>query len=184
MARIPTFRTARLVLRPFTLDDVPRVVELAGARAIADTTLAVPHPYTHSAAESWIGSHRAAFEAGAGVCFAIVEREGTLVGSVALASIDPEHLQAELGYWIGVPYWGRGYATEAARRVVRFGFERLGMNRIHAHHMERNPASGRVLAKLGMQREGLLRQRVRKWGHFEDVVQWAVLRSDPRPGAS
>jgi RimJ/RimL family protein N-acetyltransferase len=87
-------------------------------------------------------------------------------------------LQAELGFWVGKPFWRLGYASEAASAVVQFGFESLGLNRIYAFHMARNPASGKVLEKLGMQREGILRQRVRKWERFEDVVAYAVLRGD------
>jgi RimJ/RimL family protein N-acetyltransferase len=83
-----------------------------------------------------------------------------------------------MGFWIGVPSWGRGYATEVARRVVGYAFEELKLNRVYAHHMVRNPASGRVLEKVGMRREGLLRQRVRKWGVFEDVVLLAILHDD------
>ena len=100
------------------------------------------------------------------------------MGCIGLRDIDRTHLQAELGYWIGVPYWGQGFATEAARAVVGYGFEMLGLNRIYAHHMTRNPSSGRVLERIGMRREGVLRERVLKWGRFEDVVIYAVLRSD------
>ena len=82
---------------------------------------------------------------------------------------------------MAVECWGQGYATEAARAVVAFGFEELGLNRIYAHHMVRNPASGRVLAKIGMEPEGLLRQRVKKWGLFEDVVPMALLREEWAP---
>jgi [ribosomal protein S5]-alanine N-acetyltransferase len=83
-----------------------------------------------------------------------------------------------MGFWIGSDWWGQGYATEAARSVLRFAFEGLGLNRVYAHHMVRNPASGRVMKKIGMKQEGVLRQRVRKWGVFEDVVILAILRAD------
>src|SRR5262249_53345409 len=98
--------------------------------------------------------------------------------SVGLRDIDTEHCQAEMGFWVGVEFWGKAYATEASAATLRFGFEQLNLNRIHAHHMVRNPASGRVLEKIGMKREGLLRQRVRKWGVFEDVVSLAILQED------
>jgi RimJ/RimL family protein N-acetyltransferase len=101
-----------------------------------------------------------------------------LIGSVGLRDIDREHEQAELGFWIGREWWGHGYAREAAAAVIAFGFGVLGLNRICAHHMERNPAAGRVLQAAGMQREGILRQRVRKWGAYEDVVLYAILRDD------
>jgi RimJ/RimL family protein N-acetyltransferase len=97
---------------------------------------------------------------------------------VSLRSIDREHEEAELSFWIGRPFWGRGYATEAAGAAVDRAFDALGINRIVAHHMVRNPASGRVLAQLGFRQEGLLRERVKKWGIYEDVVLMALLRRD------
>jgi RimJ/RimL family protein N-acetyltransferase len=121
------------------------------------------------------GADRAALD------FAVAAKEDSqLTGTVGLREIDAEHSQAEMGFWIGVPSWGEGYATEAAWRVVRYVFEELKLNRVYAHHVVRNPASGRGLEKLGMKREGLLRQRVRKWGVFEDVVLLAILHDDWR----
>ncbi len=111
--------------------------------------------------------------------FAIVTKnDGNLVGTAGLRDIDREHGQAELGFWFAVDCWGRGYATEAAQALIQFGFETLKLNRIYAHHMLRNPASGRVLEKVGMKKEGVLRERVRKWGVFEDVAILAVLQKE------
>lgn len=176
----PLLQTRRLRLRGFERKDAERVRELAGAREIADTTISIPHPYPSGAAERWIEVLPQLFAAGVAAHFALTCADsGELVGSIGLREIDREHSQAELGFWIGVPWWGRGYATEAARAVIRFGFEELEINRIYAHHMVRNPASGQVLRKIGMTQEGLLRQRVRKWGKFEDVVLYAALRHEP-----
>jgi RimJ/RimL family protein N-acetyltransferase len=83
-----------------------------------------------------------------------------------------------MGFWVGVDSWGQGYATEAATALLHFAFEELALNRVFACHMVRNPASGRVLKKIGMRREGLLRQRVRKWDVFEDIAILAILRQD------
>jgi len=175
----PELVTDRLVLGPFHADDAPVLERLAGAREIADTTISIPHPYTRADAERFIAFQREAASRGDEVVLGIRLRAGSdLLGCVSLREIDRVHLQAELGYWIGVPHWGRGYATEAAQAVVAYGFGTLGLNRIYAHHMARNPASGRVLERVGMRREGVLRQRVRKWGKFEDVVVYAVLRDD------
>ena len=90
----------------------------------------------------------------------------------------PEHDHAELGYWIGVPYWGAGYATEGARAVMQFGFETLSLNRIFASHFSRNPASGRVLQKIGMRYEGTLRRHLKKWDEYIDLECYGVLRSE------
>ncbi|HTS52534.1 MAG TPA: GNAT family N-acetyltransferase [Burkholderiales bacterium] len=179
----PIIRTARLVLRPFAPDDAAALSELAGAFEIADTTISIPHPYPLQVAVDWISGRGREPHGGGAVSFAIDEAvSGRLAGCVELRDIDAEHAQAELGFWIGKPFWRRGYASEAGKAVVRFAFESLGLNRIYAFHMARNPASGRVLLNLGLQREGVLRQRVRKWGRFEDVVSYAVLRSDAIPG--
>ena len=179
MPATPTIRTARLLLRPFARADASAVTEFAGAFEIADTTISIPHPYSLELAIDWIAGHRRARQRGQGFRFAITQAESAqLVGCVELRNIDHEHAQAELGFWVATRFWRLGYASEAGSAVVRFGFESLGLNRIYAFHMARNPASGKVLQKLGMQREGVLRQRVKKWGRFEDVMAYAVLRSD------
>jgi [ribosomal protein S5]-alanine N-acetyltransferase len=155
------------------------LVRLAGAREIADTTVSIPHPYDLDHATAWISNQRRESVRGRATNFAVRLLPGSpLIGCAGLRDIDHEHLQAELGFWIGREWWGQGYAREAAAAVIRFGFERLGMNRICAHHMARNPAAGQVLIHAGMQREGLLRERVRKWGVYEDVVLYAILRED------
>ena len=179
----PTLHTPRLVLRPFAPEDAETVYQLASAREISDTMISVPHPLDRATAEGWMKRAADDYAARRAVWFAVTRAEdGVLVGSMALKKIEWEHRQASLSYWIGVPFWGRGYAGEAARRVVGYGFEELGLNRIYAFHMVRNPPSGRVLAKAGMRPEGVLRQRVCKWGVYEDVVIQAVLREEWQGG--
>ena len=173
----PTLRTARLVLRPLTLADAPRVQELAGAREVALNTLLIPHPYPDGAAEEWIAEREAKFEEG-NVTFAI--DDGELVGVMGL-HIKRDDDTAEIGYWIGVPYWGRGYASEAGAEVIRYGFEVQKLNKIYAAYFARNPASGRVLRKLGMKHEGTLRQQHKKWGEYVDSEFYAILREDYQP---
>jgi RimJ/RimL family protein N-acetyltransferase len=180
MSTQPTLITGRLALRPFTLADAPEVQRLAGEWAIADTTLNIPHPYEDGMAATWIGSHVPTYRAGHSVTFAITLRSsGALVGAIGLTK-NNVYRRGEIGYWIGKPFWGQGYCTEAARAVLDFGFGPWELNRIHAYHFVRNPASGRVMAKIGMQYEGLLRQHVLKWGRFEDLALYGILRSDPR----
>lgn len=175
---LPTLTTHRLILRPFALSDAPVVRQLAGAREIAMMTLSIPHPYTDELAEQWICTHQDDFDNRKALNLAIVIREGdVLCGAIGLI-LRPEHARAELVYWVGVPYWGRGYGTEAARAIVRYGFESLELNRIYAAHFMRNPASGRVMQKIGMTYEGRLRQHVRKWDAFEDLACYGMLRSD------
>lgn len=173
----PRLVTSRLVLRPFGLADAATLPQLAGAREIADTTVSIPHPYSETQARQWIARTAELTEQGTELALAVT-LQGNVIGAVGLRDINPEHSSAELGAWIAVPFWGRGYGTEAVRALVRFGFEDLQLNRICAHHMVRNPASGRMLSKAGMKPEGRLRQGVRKWGVFEDVVLLAILKED------
>lgn len=178
MRERPTLETTRLILRPFTLDDAPVVQRLAAAREIAATTANIPHPYEEGMAEAWISGHQARFEAGQLLNFAIVRRaDHTLLGAIGL-HFNQAHANAELGYWMGLPYWGEGYMTEAAGAVVRYAFEVLNLNRVFACHFVRNPASGRVMQKIGMVYEGCLRQHVLKWGQFEDMAYYGILKSE------
>ncbi|MCA9291790.1 MAG: GNAT family N-acetyltransferase [Phycisphaerales bacterium] len=171
--------TARLRLRPFAAADAPAVQTYCAEVEIARTTLAIPHPYEAGLAAAWIAGHAERRGSGAGWIFAMTTRDDeALVGAIDLR-IEAEHARAELGYVVYTPFWNRGYATEAARAIIRFGFDTLALNRIDAHHFVTNPASGRVLEKAGMSFEGVLRQRIRKWGEFIDVRQYAILRSDP-----
>jgi len=165
-------KTQRLLLRAFTLDDAPHVQRLAGVREVALNTLHIPHPYPDGAAEAWIAKQGE----GAEIVFAI-ESDGQLVGAIGLV-VDRTHERGELGYWIGVPFWGRGYATEAGRAMVRFGFGEQRLQRIFAQVFSRNPASARVLQKIGMRHEGTLRQHLKKWGESVDVECYGIIRSE------
>ncbi len=174
----PTLICERLLLRPFSLEDVHAVTALVGEKDIASTTLAIPHPYNTSMAEEWIMKHRPLYKSGEAVDYAIVIRNSDiLVGAIGL-QINLDHRKAELGYWIGKPYWGRGYATEASKKVIEFGFKELDLNRIYASHFNRNPASGSVLRKIGMDFEGRRRQDILKWGQFEDLDYYAIVKDD------
>ncbi|HEY5610095.1 MAG TPA: GNAT family N-acetyltransferase [Thermoanaerobaculia bacterium] len=168
--------TPRLLLRTFDESDLDGLTHLVGAREVASTTLEIPHPYTREMAEAWLRESREKIASGESVSYAIVA-ESQLVGSVGL-KVKADHARAELGYWIGLAYWGRGYATEAARAMLEYGFDVMGLNRIFAGYFPRNPASGRVLEKIGMKRDGVLRQHVMRWGVFEDVILYSMLRSE------
>lgn len=180
MPEFPQLQSERLVLRAFTPDDALEVERLAGEREVAAGTLTMPHPYPEGAAAMWIATHAGTVEGGDGLTLA-VERlaDGALLGAMSLR-IEREYERAELGYWIGRPYWGSGYATEAAAALVAYAFEQLELNRVYAYHFSTNPASGRVLQKIGMRHEGVRRQHHRKWGEFVDNDAYAILRSEWR----
>ena len=178
MNPLPCITTDRLVLRPFDVSDGPQVRRLAGDRRIADTTVNIPHPYGEGMAEAWIATHQIEFKAGRQVNLAVtLGTDGTLIGAVGLV-IEPDDHRGDLGYWIGVPHWGRGFCTEACRSVLRYAFSDLLLNRVTAYHFSRNPASGRVMQKLGMRHEGCLRRHIRKWDKYEDAAVYGILAGE------
>jgi RimJ/RimL family protein N-acetyltransferase len=176
MTPFPRLATERLLLRAFVPADASTVERLAGAWQVAETTLTIPHPYPPGAAAAWIETHATGWDSGKRLTLAIcvAEPPQELVGAIGL-TLAGEHAHAELGYWIAAAMWGRGYATEAARAVVAFGFATLGLHRIHARHFVRNAASGRVMQKIGMRLEGVHRDAYRRWGRFEDAAVYAIL---------
>jgi|WetSurMetagenome_2_1015567.scaffolds.fasta_scaffold179129_2 [ribosomal protein S5]-alanine N-acetyltransferase len=176
---LPVLETERLVLRPYMLADASSVQRMCGDPAIAATTLAIPHPYPDGAAEKWISTHAENFRQGIEVTLAItLKPDGQVVGSIAL-SVNKDHRRGELGYMVAQEHWNRGYCTEAARALMSYGFNDHGLNRIQAMHFPRNPASGRVMEKLGMTREGRLRQYVCNRGTCEDIVLYSIVRGEP-----
>ena len=171
-------QTERLTLRLHAPSDIPALMPLIGTREVAATTLRIPHPYTESDAQDFIAATQDDLSSGSGLRLGIVVSDGdTLCGGVGLR-IEPDHRRAELGYWIGVPYWGKGYATEAARAMVKYGFETLGLHRIFASHFANNSASARVLRKIGMRHEGSQRGHILKWGEFLDIEMYGMVASD------
>lgn len=169
--------TDRLLLRPYKRTDACRVQALAGEREVAETTLAIPHPYSIEAAESWIENHAKLIENGEAYPFAMVLRDDNLLIGTMTIRTDYQHNKGELAYWVGKDYWGQGYATEAAKRITQFGFDELTLNRVFAQAMSRNKGSTKVMEKVGMSYEGTLKQELFHWGKYEDVDVYGLLRS-------
>jgi ribosomal-protein-alanine N-acetyltransferase len=178
LKEIPEITTQRLLLRPLELADAPDIQNLAADRDVASTTESIPHPYLKGMAESWVESSRRKFQRGELVNFAItLISDGAFIGAIGLR-IDAENNEAEVGYWLGKPYWGQGYATEAAAPVIQYAFWELGLDRVRAFHFTQNPASGRVLEKVGMAYKGRLNQAQEKWGELVDLEEYEILKSD------
>jgi RimJ/RimL family protein N-acetyltransferase len=174
MTAPPTLETARLRLRPYTETDIAEMLPLIGTREVAATTLRIAHPYTEKDATGFLALTRDPDK----LWLAITLRtDGSQIGGVGLR-LDEQHQHAELGYWLGVPYWGKGYATEAAQEMMRYGFEELHLHRIFASHFKHNPTSGRILMKLGMRHEGCQREHLRKWNQFVDSELYGILRQE------
>ncbi len=174
----PTLTTPRLIIRPFRPEDAPDIKRLLDDPIIAATTARIPHPYELENANQFIAEITVEFDSGRGITCAITIRStGELIGVVSLR-IESYWERAELGYWIGVSHWSNGFATEAAAAMVEYGFRNLGLNRLYAWFFPDNPASGRVLEKIGMQREGLARQHLKKSDGFKDAVLMGLLRQE------
>lgn len=169
--------TERLFIEPFVLDDMHRVAELANNKEIA-SILGLPYPYESKIAEDWIQGHHYRITERTEFPLRIVLQESNeIIGTVTLR-VDKANNRGELGYWMGRDFWGHGYATEAARRMVDFGFMELGLNRLWASAITRNKSSIRVLEKAGLRQEGILKQNRLLAGAYEDVAVFGLVKSD------
>jgi RimJ/RimL family protein N-acetyltransferase len=172
-------QTARLILRPPQPEDAKVIAALANDIRIAQNTLRLPHPYTVADAETFIAStDRGEGEA----AFVVTLRSGVLIGAAGIAKLDGK--APELGYWIGTQYWGRGYATEAARAVIDHAFGALGCEELQSGARISNPASRRVLEKCGFQWCGVGLYRIRAIASSAPIDRfrldrgiWSSLRS-------
>jgi RimJ/RimL family protein N-acetyltransferase len=151
---VPVLKTERLVLRAPRRADANAIACLANDRRIAVNTARIPHPYSVDDAEQFI----AAINRRNGETAFLVTRDGAPIG---VCGIDPQDNGAELGYWLGVSFWGQGYATEAARAVIDHAFGTLELEALQAGARVSNPASRRVLEKCGFQWTGVQLTRVR-----------------------
>ena len=162
--------TERLRLRAPRLSDAARIALLAGDYDVASMTGTIPHPYREEMAADWIKSLEAGEE---GVAFA-VEHAGALIGCVGYRALDETH--AEMGYWIGKPYWGFGYATEAARALILYIFAQEGFDYLTIGHFRENPASARVIAKLGFESAGEVMRDCAATGEETRCVTYRLTR--------
>ena len=142
--------TERLLLRYPRAADISKFVPLVGDFDVSKNLSRVPYPYTEDDGCAFIVNITKAIAAGTDHAFAILLKPDTYIGT---CGVHPER-GWELGYWIGKPYWGKGYATEAGRRVVKFAFEELKAEVLEASWFHDNPKSGRVLEKLGFRPNG------------------------------
>ena len=143
-----TLLSDKLILRALRTSDAPAIQVLAGDERIADTTANIPHPYPEGAAQHWLREVTEKMAQGEQAAFAITSvGDDELLGSISL--MDIRDGEAELGYWVGVPYWGRGIASAAVQRLVRHAFQDLRLRRLRARVLARNLASATVLLRQG-----------------------------------
>jgi RimJ/RimL family protein N-acetyltransferase len=154
-ASIPVLETKRLALRAPRLEDAKTVARLANDRRIAENTARIPHPYKMADAAGFVGG---ANQAGGEAVFLITLRDKTVIGACGVTA---QEQTPELGYWLGVSHWGKGYATEALHAVIDYAFTDLAHEALQAGTRVTNPASRRVLEKCGFQWTGVGLYRIR-----------------------
>jgi ribosomal-protein-alanine N-acetyltransferase len=155
MEVFPALNTNRLTLRKISIEDVPSLVKYANNKKIADKVLNIPYPYQEPDAVFRISYVHQGFKNKTRYVFAIILKESEeLIGEISL-HLDNSRKIAQLAYWIGEPFWGKGMATEAAKTILKFGLENLSLHMIFAEcHIENN-ASEKVLLKNGMKKIGI-----------------------------
>lgn len=178
MDYVPVIRTNRLILRPMTEENTADFMELAGEEIIARRTVDIQHPMTEAFAESMISQSMEGYLTEEWMMLGIELREdGRMIGGIQLVK---RHFRynAELGFWIGLPYWNNGYATEAAEAIVAYGFQRLYLLRIHATCFPDNLGSIRVLEKTNFKWEAYLKEYILHDAELHDQVSYRILRSE------
>lgn len=154
----------RLILRPPEWSDVPAMLPLIGEWDVAKNLGTVPHPYAESDAREFFDRLESRRNEGKDFTFAVTAKaNGAYLGACGVHPRDAG--ETELGYWLGQPYWGKGFATEAARAVARFAFAELALDSLVAGWFFDNPASGRVLEKLGFAPSGEEQRDCKSRGH-------------------
>jgi RimJ/RimL family protein N-acetyltransferase len=178
--RIETLDTRKLRLRPLRPGDEVQLTELLQDFEIHRWTASIPYPYTIEDGRKYIELRARADATGESFGWAVTDRTaGTLMGMMGLHDVIADRGRAELGYWLGEAFRGRGYTTEAARRVISWAFETAGFERIQATFLPGNESSAAVMRNVGMQMEGLLRSYGFKNGEHQDLYLQAILRTDP-----
>ncbi|MDR2234597.1 MAG: GNAT family N-acetyltransferase [Chryseobacterium sp.] len=170
----PVIETERLILSRLKEEDLDAVTEYLQDRIYSDLTSNIPFPYARKDAEFWLKMSDDAFNGNTGYTFAIRNKQGQIMGAIGLHDRDDD--KAELGYWMGKPFWNKGYVTEAAKALIEFGFRELQVHKIYATYFLHNPASGRIMEKIGMEEEALLKQHIRKDDAYLDVMMYSVFR--------
>jgi RimJ/RimL family protein N-acetyltransferase len=168
---IPVLETERLALRAPRLEDAKAVAQLANDRRIAENTARIPHPYSLVDAEKFIASVN---ELDGEIAF-LITRENVVLGAVGIAL--PEREPPEIGYWLGVKFWGHGYATEAVHAVIDHAFADLECEAVAAGARVTNPASRRVLEKCGFQWTGVGLTRIRALASSAPVDRFRLERA-------
>lgn len=158
--------------------DIPNMVQYANNSKVSRMTLTMPYPYREKDAISWINMANEGFEDQNHFVFAIcLLPDGDFIGGIGLR-VNKRFNNAELGFWVGEPFWNKGYVTEAAGEILEFGFEQAGLHKIYAAHLIENPASGKVMIKNGMIKEAELVDHIRKGDQYLSLIQYRITKKE------
>ena len=184
MSKSVTILTERLSLGVILASDIPSIIKYAGAAEVGEHMLNLPHPYYEKDAIFWLNLAHQGWQDKSNYIFGIrLQETQELIGGIGL-QITSSYDRGELGYWIGVPFWGQGYMSEAVAAVLKFGFETAGLHKIFAIHDIANPASGKVMSKNGMVKEGELKDHIKVKGAYKNIAQYGLTITDYKAGNS
>jgi len=178
---MPDIRTERLLLRRMTMKDAQDVFDYSRDPEVARHVLWTAQKHI-SEARDYIRYMNRRYRDDLPSSWGVIDLDsGRLVGTIGYMDHNQDNASVEVGYSLARWMWGKGLATEALRAVIDYTFDAMDVNRIEAQHELDNPASGRVMEKCGMTKEGVLRQRLYNKGRFVDVALYSILRGDKRP---
>jgi RimJ/RimL family protein N-acetyltransferase len=180
VSTIKPIRGSKITLRPLVKRDAPSIYKYACNRAISRYTF-LPYPYTRRNAEEWVITSGERNASGIDVNLGIeLPVSGEIIGMISLNNIDHFSRHAELGYWLGKPFWGRGYVREAISLILRHSFRELKLKRVYARVMHPNTVSARLLEKCGFKYEGTLRRNIKRHGRYLDELRYGILAEEWR----
>ncbi|AOZ90841.1 GNAT family N-acetyltransferase [Paenibacillus crassostreae] len=174
----PVFETERLILRKLSMNDLDSYFEFASDPIVSVSTLWNRHE-TIEDTKDYLHKVMGKYESKEAFRWGIIYKPNNqLIGRTGLISWDVTHSRAEIGYALASQYWNKGIISEATREVMRYGFEKLELNRIEGRCNYNNEGSARVMEKLGMKLEGILREQLKIKGTFMDQRLYSILKSD------
>lgn len=177
MSSYPEIETERLLLAELKANDIDDIVKHASNKKIADYTLNLPHPYAEKDAIYWINLAHQGFKNGTHIIFGIkLKSDNQFIGGIGL-TVEKTFNRAEVGYWIAESFWNNGYATEATISIITYAFTELKLNKVTSSYLAKNPASGRVMQKSGMIKEGTLKEHMLKDDEYHDLILYGITKN-------
>ncbi len=169
----------RIVLRKLRVSDVLDIYKNLQDKDMVKWTLNIPWPYKKQDAVKWIRKTHYGIKKRKEYSLGIIlKNENKLIGAISLMHIDCKNKNAELGYWLGKKYWGKGYMTEAVKLMLKFAFEKLKLHRIYANLFEKNVASRRVLEKASFKLEGIMREHKYRYNKWHNELKFGILKKE------